>query len=170
MSSNRSWFTNTNTNPNTASEDRQASNPFGNMRKERNQSYGNSYSDWKGTEQKKKMDAEKNRPLTDADFPPLSTKVVVKNTMITTTAHDSTTLAERLRNAMKRQEDEALHRRLQQEEEENLSKETVVSLSLAPTLRNRMRDITLRRDFEAEANAEENYAWQVSSEIDNPPQ
>jgi hypothetical protein len=168
MSSNRSWFTNTNTNTNPASEDRQSSNPFGNMRKERNPSYGNSYSDWKTTEQKKKEEAEKNRPLTDADFPPLSTKVVVKNTMITTTAHDSTTLAERLRTAMKRQEDEVLHRRLQQEQEESLSKETVVSLSLAPTLRNRMRENTLRKDQEAESLAEEKYAWQVSPEIDSP--
>ncbi len=138
------------------------------MRKERNPSYGNSYSDWKTTEQKKKEEAEKNRPLTDADFPPLSTKVVVKNTMITTTAHDSTTLAERLRTAMKRQEDEVLHRRLQQEQEESLSKETVVSLSLAPTLRNRMRENTLRKDQEAESLAEEKYAWQVSPEIDSP--
>ena len=176
MSSYRSWSissnpnTNPNPNPNATSQapaSEQASNPFGNMRrdKERNQSYGMSYTDWKGAEQKKKIDAEKSRPLTDADFPPLGGKVVIKTSMHTTTAHDSIPLAERLRNTIKRQEDDALHRRLELEEEERKSKEDIVSISLSvPMMRNRIRDPNVRRQLEVQA--EEDYAWQVSAETE----
>ena len=173
MSSYRSWSisSNTNTNPNSTSqsEGEQASNPFGNMRrdKERNQSYGMSYTDWKGSEQKKKVEIEKSRPLTDADFPPLSGKVVIKTSMHTTTAHDSVTLAERLRNTIKRQEDDALLRRIELEEEEKRSKEDVVSISLSmPALRNRVRDLGVRRELEVQV--EEDYAWQMNTEIEDP--
>ena len=168
MSSYRSWSTtNTNTNatPAPASTPEPNSNPFGNMRrdKERNQSYGMSYSDWKNTEQKKKMDAEKTRPLTDADFPPLGGKVVIKTSMHTTTAHDNIPLAERLRNTIKRQEDDAHRRRLELEEEEKKTKEAVVAISLSsPSIRNRVREIYLRRNLEIQD--EEDYAWQVSPE------
>lgn len=137
--------------------------------RDRNRSSGMSYSDWKQNEQKKKIEEEKNRPLTEADFPPLGAppgaKVVVKNVMATTTAHDSVTLAERLRNTIKRQEDEALRRRLELEEEEKKSKDAVVSLSLGvPMLRNRVQEMKVRRDLDAQA--EEEYAWQVSSEME----
>jgi hypothetical protein len=168
MSSYRSWSnTNTPAPAPAANEGEQPSNPFGNMRreKERNQSYGMSYSDWKGVEQKKKVEAEKSRPLTDADFPPLGGKVVIKTSMHTTTAHDSIPLAERLRNTIKRQEDDAHRRRLELEEEEKKTKEAIVSISLtSSSLRNRMREITLRRNLEAQA--EEDYAWQVSTETE----
>lgn len=166
MSSNRSW-SNNNAAPTTPAEgSEQPSNPFGNMRRERNQSSGMSYSDWKKTEQKKKMDAEKSRPLTEDDFPPLGGKVVVKTSIHTTTAHDSITLAERLRNTIKRQEDEALRRRLEQEEEEQKSKEAVVSISLGPKFRSRVRALDETREREAEE--EENYRWQVSAEMEAP--
>lgn len=179
MSSYRSWSNNNNNNtvnpPAEGSEQPPNSNPFGNMRKERNRSSGMSYSDWKQSENKKKQEAEKNRPLTDDDFPPLGappgSKVVVKTSMNTTTAHDSITLAERLRNTIKRQEDEALRRRLELEEEEKKAKEEVVSLSLgASTLRYRAKEIRLRRrELEAQEE-EENYEWQVSSEMEAPMQ
>lgn len=170
MSSYRSWSNNNtsaSTSASASTEGEQVSNPFGNMRKDRNHSYGQSYSDWKGAEQKKKVEAEKSRPLTDADFPPLSGKVVIRNSMHTTTAHDSITLAERLRNTIKRQEDDALNRRLELEEEEKKSKEDIVSISLSvPMMRNRVRDPNIRRQLEVQA--EEDYAWQVSSETEAP--
>lgn len=169
MSSIRSWSNNNNSaTPASTEGAEQPSNPFGNMRKDRNRSSGMSYSDWKQTENKKKVEAEKNRPLTEDDFPPLGaplgSKVVVKTSMTTTTAHDNITLAERLRNTIKRQEDEALRRRLEEEEEEKKSKEAVVSISLGPKLRTRVQDLNVRRDLEAQE--EENYRWQVSGEIE----
>jgi len=178
MSSYRSWSnTNTNTSATVAPAPASAatdpsepnSNPFGNMRRDRdrNQSYGMSYSDWKNTEQKKKMEAEKSRPLTESDFPPLGGKVVIKTSMHTTTAHDSVTLAERLRNTIKRQEDDAHRRRLELDEEEKKTKEAVVAISLSSSsIRNRVREIYLRRNLEIQD--EEDYAWQVSPETVAP--
>lgn len=165
MSSYRSWSNNNTTTAPATEASGQPSNPFGNMRKERNHSYGQSYSDWKSTEQKKKMDAEKSRPLTDADFPPLGGEVRLP--VKVTVPGDGLTLAARLSNAIKRQEDEALRRRLEQEEEEQKSKETVVSISLGPKFRSRVRtlDETQKREAEEE---EENYRWQVSSEMEAP--
>lgn len=175
MSSFRSWSNNNNNTAApaaaTATEgSEQPSNPFGNMRRDRdrNRSSGMSYSDWKQTEQKKKVEDDKKRPLTDADFPPLSNKpVVVKNSIFTTTAHDSITLAERLRNTIKRQEDEAVRRRIEIEEEEKSSKEALVSLSLGvPMIRNRIQEMKVRRDLDVQT--EEEYAWQVSSDMEAP--
>jgi hypothetical protein len=167
MSSFRSWSKSNNTPaapadaPEGSAEERP--NPFGNMRRDRNNySSGPSYSDWKQTEQKKKVEAEKSRPLTDADFPPLGGQVRLPVKI--TVPGDGLTLASRLTNAIKRQEDEALRRRLEAEEEEKKSKEAVVSISLAPTLRNRVRDLNVRREIEVEE--EERYAWQVSNEVE----
>ncbi len=131
-----------------------------------------SYSDWKQTEQKKKEEEIKNRPLTDADFPPLGGNVVTVKKVVPGTgvnvagAPDGVNLAERLRNAIKRQEDDALRRRLEQEEEEQKAKESMVSLSIGPSIRSRKLE-NVRRNLEAEAE-EENYRWQVSSEIEEP--
>ncbi len=151
------------------------SNPFGNMRRDRdryNQSGGMSYSDWKQTEKKKKEDEVKNKPLTDADFPPLGggTVVVPVRKVVpgdgVTAAGDGVTLADRIRNAIKRQEDDALRRRLELEEEEKKSKETLVALPRAPMLRNvSLREVRRNLDDEAE---EDNYAWQVSGEVESP--
>ncbi len=168
MSSFRSWSkSNTTTDspvgaPEGSAEERP--NPFGNMRRDRNNySSGPSYSDWKQTEQKKKVEAEKNRPLTDADFPPLGGGHVRLPVKITVPG-DGLTLASRLTNAIKRQEDDALRRRLEAEEEEKKSKDTIVSIPLAPTLRNRVRDLNVRRELEVQE--EERYAWQVSNEVE----
>jgi len=143
------------------------SNPFGNMRRDRDryQSGGMSYTDWKQTEKKKKEDS---RPLTEADFPPLGGKVVLPSKM--TVPGDGVNLADRIRTAIKRQEDDALRRRLELEEEEKASKETLVSLSCTPMLRTlRIREV--RRNLEQEAQAEEeNYAWQVSGEVEPEPE
>ncbi len=147
------------------------SNPFGNMRRDRNryQSGGMSYSDWKQTE-KKKMDEEaKQRPLTDADFPPLGGKVVIPIKKVVPGAGvnivspgDGVNLADRIRNAIKRQEDDALRRRLEVEEEEKKAKETLIAI---PMLRNvSLREV--RRNLHAEAEEEDNYAWQVSGEVE----
>jgi hypothetical protein len=169
MSSFRSWSKSTTTNSSTSTTPAEGSeapsNPFGNMRRDRNYSSGPSYSDWKQSEQKKKAEAEKNRPLTDADFPPLGGGQVRLPVKVTVPG-DGLTLATRLSNAMKRQEDEALRRRLEQEEEEKKSKEAVVSLSLGPTLRTRVRQLNVRRELDAQE--EENYAWQVSTEVESP--
>ncbi len=142
------------------------SNPFGNMRRDRDrqQSGGMSYKDWKQTE-KKKMDD--SRPLTEADFPPLGGKVVLPSKM--TVAGDGVNLADRIRTAIKRQEDDALRRRLELEEEEKSSKDTLVSLSRTPMLRNvSLREV--RRNLDAEVQAEDDYAWQVSGEVESPAQ
>ncbi len=185
MSSFRSWNKSTNASvapapPSNNGEGSPApeasANPFGNMRRDRhNQSGGMSYSDWKQTEKKKKVEEEKNRPLTDADFPPLGggtvvipvRKVVPGDGVNVAAAGDGVTLADRIRNAIKRQEDDALRRRLELEEEEKKSKETLVSLPRAPMLRNvSLREV--RRNLDAEAQAEEdNYAWQVSGEVES---
>lgn len=177
MSSFRSW-NKTNTAsvapaPENASESTEVaaapSNPFGNMRRDRDryQSGGMSYTDWKQTEKKKKEDEVKNRPLTEADFPPLGGKVVLPTKM--TVAGDGVNLAERIRTAIKRQEDDALRRRLELEEEEKASKDTLVSLSRTPMLRNvSLREV--RRNLDAEVQAEDDYAWQVSGEVESPPQ
>jgi hypothetical protein len=147
-----------------------ASNPFGNMRRDRdryNQGSAMSYSDWKKTEQKKKDDEKKERPLTEADFPPLSGKVVLPTKI--TVAGDGVNLADRIRNAIKRQEDEALRRRLELEEEEKQSKETLVSISRTPMLRNiSLREV--RRNLDTQVEEEDNYAWQVSQEVESPEQ
>jgi hypothetical protein len=119
----------------------------------------------KQTEKKKKEDS---RPLTEADFPPLGGKVVLPSKM--TVPGDGVNLADRIRTAIKRQEDDALRRRLELEEEEKASKETLVSLSCTPMLRTlRIREV--RRNLEQEAQAEEeNYAWQVSGEVEPEPE
>lgn len=163
----------------TSGETPAPSNPFGNMRRERdryNHAGGMSYTDWKQTEKKKKDDEEKNRPLTEADFPPLGGKVVVPVKKVVpgegvnmAAPADGTTLADRIRLAIKRQEDDALRRRLEMEEEEKKSKDTLVSLPRAPMLRNvSLREV--RRNLDEETQAEEDYAWQVSGEIESPGQ
>jgi hypothetical protein len=169
MSSYRSWSKPNNTTPSDASASpaEERSNPFGNMRRDRNYASGPSYSDWKQTEQKKKTEVEKNRPLTDSDFPPLGGGDVRLPVKISVPG-DGLTLATRLTNAMKRQEDEALRRRLEQEEEERKSKDAIVSISLGPSLRNRVKDLNVRREIEAQE--EERYAWQVSGEVEAPEQ
>jgi hypothetical protein len=145
------------------------SNPFGNMRRDRDryQSGGMSYSDWKQTEKKKKGD---DKPLTDADFPPLSGGVnvvvplrkVVPGDGVNLT--DGVTLADRIRTAIKRQEDDALHRRLELEEEEKKSKDTLVAI---PMVRNvSLRQVRRNLDAEEAYAEEENYAWQVSREVE----
>jgi hypothetical protein len=151
-----------------SSQEESRPNPFGNMRRDRTPySSANTpatYADWKDAQKKKKEEEAKNRPFTDDDFPPLGGKVVVKNTMITTTAHDSVTLAERLRNAIKREEDEATRRRLQMEQEEKDAKDSTISLSLGPRLSMVRRTQEQKRQSEYEEENE--YAWQTSTEVE----
>lgn len=168
MSFNRTWNkTNTNESQD-SSQQQQQPNPFGNMRRDRdrNQNYGSagmSYSDWKSNEKKKK---EAERPLTQDDFPPLGGKVVVKTSIVTTTAHDSVSLADRLRIAIKKEEDEAYRRRIEQEEQEKKEKDAVISIALGPP---RLRIKTLDAQKKQQQQEEDdNYRWQISSEIEQP--
>lgn len=148
------------------------SNPFGNMRRDRDryQSGGMSYSDWKQTEKKKKVD---DKPLTDADFPPLGgVNVVVPLRKVVpgdgVSLPDGVTLADRIRTAIKRQEDDALRRRIEIEEEEKKSKDTLVAI---PMVRNvSLRQVRRNLDTEEAYAEEENYAWQVSGEVELPEQ
>jgi hypothetical protein len=153
------------------------SNPFGNMRRDRDRHHsgGMSYSDWKQTEKKKK---DEDKPLTDADFPPLGggvnvvvpmKKVVPGDGVNMSTTSDGVTLADRIRTAIKRQEDDALRRRIEIEEEEKKSKDALLAI---PMMRNvSLREVRRNLDTEAEAYAEEeNYAWQVSGEVETPEQ
>lgn len=162
----RTWNNNKSTNESTSdSQNQERPNPFGNMRRDRvQQTPAMSYADYKQMEKKKKEEAEKNRPLTEADFPPLGGKVVVKNTMISTTANDSITLADRLRLAIKREEDEATRRRLELEEEEKKSKEGTISLSMGPRMTMKKKVVEQKRELEIQE--EDDYQWQVSTEVE----
>ena len=161
----RTWNNNKSTTESTSdSQPQERSNPFGNMRRDRvQQAPAMSYADYKQMEKKKKEEAEKNRPLTEDDFPPLGGKVVVKNAIHTTTAHDSISLADRLRLAIKREEDEATRRRLEAEEEEKKAKDGTISISMAPRLSMKRKVEEQKRQIEIQE--EEDYHWQISSDM-----
>jgi hypothetical protein len=154
------------------------SNPFQRQQRQPRESEAASsysYNQWKLEKQKAEEKKKAERPLTQDDFPPLGGAVnaTLKKQVPATSVYDGSaqaeTLASRIANAIKRDEAETLRKK--REAEELKSSETFTALPMM-SIRSglsaqkvKAEERRIRRQTELD---DQDYQWQISSEIEEP--